>query len=213
MYATKHIFSPSINQILFGGKKKSNDHEASESESKGRKEFIRRRRDSRADYLRLPRPRGRSRRFPVASGRTTHAGRRVAGGDRPAWHRTTNSGAAGVAVRCIVAVARSLARFVLLVDDSRLRRYNCGLRSETRGNPRERRFLRLCAYRRVRACIRVSTLHRVCATSRGNPYLRAKGKRKRGRRTKSDTKAIHPKRGAAPPINPFFFRVFPPTWP
>lgn len=79
------------------------------------------------------------------------------------------------------SLARSSARIVLLVDDSRLRRYNCGLRSETRGNPRERRFLRLCAYRRVRACIRVSTLHRVCATSRGNPYLRAKGKRERER--------------------------------
>ena len=104
--------------------------------------------------------------FPIASGRITHIWRHVAGGDRLIQDDELGSGSS--LHRCIArsfirSFVRSLAsRCILLVDDSRLRRYNCGLRSETRGNPRERRFLRLCAYPRVRACIRVSTLHRVC---------------------------------------------------
>lgn len=62
-----------------------------------------------------------------------------------------------VGVAPCVRAASPPSLVVLLVDDSRLRRYNCGLRSETRGNPRERRLLR--SFVRInpcaRACIRV----------------------------------------------------------
>lgn len=163
-----------------------------------------------ASYQRLPQPRGRGRRSPSLPGEQRTLASTLQEEDRPAWYRTTNSGAAGAAVRCIAAVARSLARSfarslarVVLVDDSRLRRYNCGLRSETRGNPRERRFLRLCAYRRVRACICVPALHRVCAQRPVGIHTAAKGKRKRDRRTKrGDTKAIHPERAERPLLSP-----------
>lgn len=67
----------------------------------------------------------------------------------PRRRRTTNSGdaeaAAASASRIVIVVVVDIvprSPAVTLVDDSRLRRYNCGLRSETRGNPRERRFLR-----------------------------------------------------------------------
>lgn len=101
---------------------------------------------------------------------------------------------------------------VLLVDDSRLRRYNCGLRSETRGNPRERRLLSVPLYGTRGARARVHTCRRcvVCATSRGNPYpCASKRERERGELHKSDPARL---RRAVFPINPVF-RVLPPTLP
>lgn len=92
----------------FWQKEKSNDHEVNESESEEEEGIYTRREVNR--WLSASSSTSRSwQTFHVASGRTTHVGRRVAGGDRPAWYRTTNSGAAGAAVRCNAA-ARSLAR-------------------------------------------------------------------------------------------------------
>jgi len=92
-----------MNQILFGEKKRTRN----KREVKERKEF--RHEEKRiADYQHLSRPRGRGRRSSLLPGeqRTLESTLQ----EETVWYRTTNSGAAGAAVRRIAAVARSLVR-------------------------------------------------------------------------------------------------------
>lgn len=79
----------------------------------------------------------------------------------------------------------------------------------TRGRGGSSAPLCVSAGARVHTCVGVASCVRNVPWESIPPR---KGKEKEGRRTKNDTKAIHPARAAAPSINPFF-RVFPPTRP
>lgn len=92
----------------------------------------------------------------------------------------------------------ALSLVVLLVDDSRLRRYNCGLRSETRGNPRERRFLRfvrISGYGRagapMRTCVCVCVLHSVSNVPWESIPLRTARERERERDEERHKSGLH----------------------
>ena len=161
--------------------------------------------------------------FPIASGRITHIWRHVAGGDRLVQDDELGSGSS--LHRCIAAsLVRSFVRsFVLLrrvasswstTRDCAVITAACGRKHVgTRGRGGSSAFVRIrgCAHAYVcRRCI-------VCVRARNVPWESispCKGKEKEGWKDEErHTKAIHPECGAASlPINPFFFRVFPPTW-